>query len=194
MFDFIKGEKVKAANGVIILENAGIGYLLTVSDECIKAFADTDKIKIYTYLAVKEDGISLFGFYSEEERAMFLKLISISGIGPKVAVAILSGISVEKLAGNIIAQDSKALNKIKGVGKKTAERIVLELKDKIGKDFKIEESIAEEINLGEDAGEAVMALMTLGFTRKEAETKIAGLDDTKGLSVEEVVFNALKNS
>lgn len=194
MFDFIKGEKVKAANGVIILENAGIGYLLTVSDECIKAYADTDKIKIYTYLAVKEDGISLFGFYSEEERAMFLKLISISGIGPKVAVAILSGISVEKLAGNIIAQDSKALNKIKGVGKKTAERIVLELKDKIGKDFKIEESIAEEINLGEDAGEAVMALMTLGFTRKEAETKIAGLDDTKGLSVEEVVFNALKNS
>ena len=193
MFDYIKGEKIKASNGLLVLENAGVGYSLNVSDECIRHFDGSDVIKAYTYLAVKEDGITLFGFYSEEERAMFEKLISVSGIGPKIAIAILSGITVDKLAGNIVAQDSKALNKIKGVGKKTAERIVLELKDKIDKEFSAEESISTEVNLDENAGEAVMALMTLGFTRKEAESKISGIDTT-GLSVEEVVFNALKNS
>lgn len=193
MFDYINGEKIKASNGLLVLENAGVGYSLNVSDECIRHFDGSDVIKAYTYLAVKEDGITLFGFYSEEERAMFEKLISVSGIGPKIAIAILSGITVDKLAGNIVAQDSKALNKIKGVGKKTAERIVLELKDKIDKEFSAEESISNEVNLDENAGEAVMALMTLGFTRKEAESKISGIDTT-GLSVEEVVFNALKNS
>lgn len=193
MFDYIKGNKIKASNGLLVLENAGIGYLLNVSDECIRYFEGCDVVKAYTYLAVKEDGITLFGFYSEEERAMFEKLISVSSIGPKIAIAILSGITVDKLAGNIVAQDTKALNKIKGVGKKTAERIVLELRDKIDKEFSAEESTSSEINLDENVGEAVMALMTLGFTRKEAENKISGID-TAGLSVEEVVFNALKNS
>ena len=154
MFDYIKGEKIKASNGLLVLENAGVGYSLNVSDECIRHFDGSDVVKAYTYLAVKEDGITLFGFYSEEERAMFEKLISVSGIGPKIAIAILSGITVDKLAGNIVAQDSKALNKIKGVGKKTAERIVLELKDKIDKEFSAEESISNEVNLDENAGEA----------------------------------------
>ena len=124
---------------------------------------------------------------------MFMKLISISGIGPKVAVAILSGITVDKLASSIVSENAKELNKIKGVGKKTAERIVLELKDQIGKDFKQEESTASDVQVDESNDDAVMALMTLGFTRKEAEAKIARID-TSGLSVEEVVFSALKNA
>lgn len=193
MFDYIKGEKIKAASGIMVIENAGIGYQLNVSDETIMRFADEKTVKVLTYMSVKEDGITLFGFYGEEERAMFLKLISISGIGPKVAIAILSGITVDKLAGNIIAQDSKALNKIKGVGKKTAERIVLELKDKIDKDFCSEESVASQVQLAENLDEAVMALMALGFTRKESEIRISRID-TRGLSVEEVVFAALKNA
>ena len=193
MYDFIKGKKIKSGAGSLVLENSGIGYMLYVSDECLKKLEGKEDVCVYTYLSVKEDGITLFGFYGEEERAMFLKLISISGIGPKVAIAILSGISVDKLAGSIISADTKALNKIKGVGKKTAERIVLELKDKIGKDFSDEESVASDVHLEQGNDEAVMALMTLGFTRKEAETKIARID-TNGLSVEEVVFNALKNA
>ncbi len=192
MFDYITGKKIKASAGAMVVENNGIGYSICVSDECIRFFENAEIVRVYTYLSVREDGISLFGFYGEEERAMFEKLVSISGIGPKVAVAILSGISVDKLAGNIISADTKALNKIKGVGKKTAERIVLELKDKIGKEFSAEKpgEVAESFDA--DANEAVMALMTLGFTRKEAEMKVAGVDKA-GLSPEEVVFKALKN-
>ena len=193
MYDYIKGKKVKAGNGVIVLENAGIGYFFNVSDECIKRLDGLENICLYAYLSVKEDGVTLFGFYGEEERAMFMKLISISGIGPKVAVAILSGITVDKLASSIVSENAKELNKIKGVGKKTAERIVLELKDQIGKDFKQEESTASDVQVDESNDDAVMALMTLGFTRKEAEAKIARID-TSGLSVEEVVFSALKNA
>lgn len=193
MYDYITGEKIKAATGTMVVENGGIGYVFTVSDRCAARFEGEKKVKVYAYLSVKEDGVTLFGFYGEEERAMFLKLISVSGIGPKVAVAILGAISVDKLAGCIVAADAKALNKIKGVGKKTAERIVLELKDKIGADFSGEESAAYEVHLDAGSDDAVMALMALGFTRKEAETKISRID-ARGLTVEEVVYAALKNA
>lgn len=192
MFDYISGKKIKATAGKMVVDNSGIGYLFFVSDKCISALSDSENVKIYTYLSVREDDVSLFGFYSEEERAMFEKLISISGIGPKVAIAVLSEISAGELAGKIISADTKALNKIKGVGKKTAERIVLELKDKVGKEFSAEQSDEIAENFDEQANDAVMALMTLGFTRKEAENKVAKVDKT-GLSPEEVVFMALKN-
>lgn len=192
MFDYISGKKIKATAGKMVVDNSGIGYLFFVSDKCISALSGSENVKIYTYLSVREDDVSLFGFYSEEERAMFEKLISISGIGPKVAIAVLSEISAGELAGKIISADTKALNKIKGVGKKTAERIVLELKDKVGKEFSAEQSDEIAENFDEQANDAVMALMTLGFTRKEAENKVAKVDKT-GLSPEEVVFMALKN-
>lgn len=193
MFDYIKGEKISALNGVMVVENGGIGYSINVSDECVRNLADQTSVKVFTYLSVREDGVSLFGFYSEAERTMFCKLISVSGIGPKVAVAILSGISVDKLAANIIAQDTKALNKIKGVGKKTAERIVLELKDKIGKDFADSEPCEEADEIVNCNDDAVMALMALGFTRVEAEKKVS-LVATEDMTVEEIIFSALKNS
>ncbi|MDD7158060.1 MAG: Holliday junction branch migration protein RuvA [Firmicutes bacterium] len=192
MFDYISGKKIKATAGKMVVDNSGIGYLFFVSDKCISALSGSENVKIYTYLSVREDDVSLFGFYSEEERAMFEKLISISGIGPKVAMAVLSEISAGELAGKIISADTKALNKIKGVGKKTAERIVLELKDKVGKEFSAEQPDEIAENFDEQANDAVMALMTLGFTRKEAENKVAKVDKT-GLSPEEVVFMALKN-
>ncbi len=192
MFDYISGKKIKATAGKMVVDNSGIGYLFFVSDKCISALSGSENVKIYTYLSVREDDVSLFGFYSEEERTMFEKLISISGIGPKVAIAVLSEISAGELAGKIISADTKALNKIKGVGKKTAERIVLELKDKVGKEFSAEQSDEIAENFDEQANDAVMALMTLGFTRKEAENKVAKVDKT-GLSPEEVVFMALKN-
>lgn len=192
MFDYISGKKIKATAGKMVVDNSGIGYLFFVSDKCISVLSGSENVKIYTYLSVREDDVSLFGFYSEEERAMFEKLISISGIGPKVAIAVLSEISAGELAGKIISADTKALNKIKGVGKKTAERIVLELKDKVGKEFSAEQSDEIAENFDEQANDAVMALMTLGFTRKEAENKVAKVDKT-GLSPEEVVFMALKN-
>ena len=197
MFNYIKGKKEYSANGVLVVENGGIGYELNVSSACETAFFDKIDVKVYTYLAVREDDVSLYGFYSLQEKEMFLQLVSVSGIGPKVALAILSGISVDKLASNIISQDVTALNKVKGVGKKTAARIVLELKDKITKDYQdAEESKKTAVatdNTVEVNEEAVMALMTLGFTRKEATAKVANVA-VDGMSVEEIVFNALKNA
>ena len=197
MFNYIKGKKEYSANGVLVVENGGIGYELNVSSACETAFFDKIDVKVYTYLAVREDDVSLYGFYSLQEKEMFLQLVSVSGIGPKVALAILSGISVDKLASNIISQDVTALNKVKGVGKKTAARIVLELKDKITKDYQdAEESKKTAVatdNAVEVNEEAVMALMTLGFTRKEATAKVANAA-VDGMSVEEIVFNALKNA
>ena len=197
MFNYIKGKKEYSANGVLVVENGGIGYELYVSSACETAFFDKIDVKVYTYLAVREDDVSLYGFYSLQEKEMFLQLVSVSGIGPKVALAILSGISVDKLASNIISQDVTALNKVKGVGKKTAARIVLELKDKITKDYQdAEESKKTAVatdNTVEVNEEAVMALMTLGFTRKEATAKVANVA-VDGMSVEEIVFNALKNA
>ena len=197
MFNYIKGKKEYSANGVLVVENGGIGYELNVSSACETAFFDKIDVKVYTYLAVREDDVSLYGFYSLQEKEMFLQLVSVSGIGPKVALAILSGISVDKLASNIISQDVTALNKVKGVGKKTAARIVLELKDKITKDYQdAEESKKTAVatdNAVEVNEEAVMALMTLGFTRKEATAKVANVA-VDGMSVEDIVFNALKNA
>ena len=192
MLDYISGKKIKTAPGMLVVENGGIGYSFCVSDKCVEVLRDCEQVKIYSYLSVREDGVSLFGFYAEEERAMFEKLISVSGIGPKVAIAVLSAISVAELAGNIIAADAKALNKIKGIGKKTAERIVLELKDKIDKEYSEEQPGENAESFDESANEAVMALMALGFTRKESEARVAKVDKA-GLTPEEVVFAALKN-
>ena len=126
MFNYIRGKKEYASDGMLILDVNGIGYELNVSASCEEFVKNKDDVKVYTYLAIREDDVSLFGFYSVPEKEMFLQLISVSGIGPKVALAILSGITVDKLAANIISQDVTALNKVKGVGKKTAARIVLE--------------------------------------------------------------------
>ena len=196
MFNYIKGTKEYASGGIVVVETGGIGYELNVSSACESAVSSQNEVKLYTYLAVREEGVTLYGFYSLPEKEMFLQLISVSGIGPKVALAILSGISVDKLAANIISQDVSALNKVKGVGKKTAARIVLELKDKITKDFEdSEDSLPAEESVVEEGvnDEAVLALMTLGFTRKEAADKVAKVA-IKGMSVEDIVFNALKNA
>lgn len=192
MFDYIVGKKIICENGKIVVENNGIGYAMTVSDECIRYFSEKDVIKIYTYLSVREDGVSLYGFYNQIERAMFDKLISVSGIGPKVAVAILGGIPVDRLAANIISQDTNALNKIKGVGKKTAARIVLELKDKINKEYSDDNQVIKNDTSEIADNEAVMALMTLGFTKKEAVQKVSNVIVSPDMSIEEIIYQALK--
>jgi len=196
MFNYIRGKKEYASDGMLILDVNGIGYELNVSASCEEFVKNKDDVKVYTYLAVREDDVSLFGFYSVPEKEMFLQLISVSGIGPKVALAILSGITVDKLAANIISQDVTALNKVKGVGKKTAARIVLELKDKIAKDYESAEVVkpkkdAEPEPIVND--DAVMALMTLGYTRKESTDLVAKVAKD-GMTVEEIIFSALKNA
>ena len=195
MFAFINGKIAEAGEGFLVLENGGIGYELTVSSYTLQKFSKTGTdAKLYTYLQTREDGLSLFGFASREEKSMFEKLISVSGVGCKAAIAILSGISVSDLALCIATGDAKKLTSVKGVGKKTAERILLELKEKVGEMAPAEAgSFSPEISAGGDFEDAVTALAALGIPKSEAgrcvERAIAG--GAKGL--EEIIARALKS-
>lgn len=190
MLDFIKGQLESTEKDSIVVESSSIGYRLYMSTKSLAKLGEVGKqVKVYCYLSVKEDGITLFGFADKAERNMFLRLITISGIGPKLAVAVLSGISTEELSFCIANADIKSLSSIKGVGKKTAERIILELRDKIGVELnefsnmpKKNDSVAEE---------AVEALISLGFSQKEAQMFVSKVD-TAGLTVEDVVYKSLK--
>ncbi|MBR2967950.1 MAG: Holliday junction branch migration protein RuvA [Clostridia bacterium] len=190
MFNYIFGTVKELGVNTVVVEACGIGYEFTVSRFCINTLKLEDKVKIYAYLSVREDVVSLFGFYSKEEKAMFLRLTSISGIGPKNAIVILSGLALNDLCIAIANGDAKALSGIKGIGKKTAERIVLELKDKLGDEFAISsvEVPNGNIDINEDA---ILALMALGFNKQESINAVKRVD-VNGKSVEEIVRAALK--
>lgn len=189
MFAYFEGTITDIGINTVVLETGGIGYEFTVSTFCINSLKVGSKAKLYSYLSVREDGVSLFGFYGKEEKAMFLRLISISGIGPKVAIGVLSGLSLNDLSAAIAGGDSKMLGKIKGIGKKTAERIVLELRDKLGQEFGAIGDIAGGAN--ETNEDAVLALMALGFGKQEAVNAVKRVD-VNGKSVEEIIKAALK--
>ncbi len=195
MFAFINGKIAEAGEGYLVLENNGIGYELTVSSYTLQKYAKVGaEAKLHTYLQVREDGLSLYGFSSKEEKNMFEKLISVSGVGCKAAIAVMSGISVSDLALCIATGDAKKLTSVKGVGKKTAERIILELKEKVNFDVSENRSLpGAEISLSGDFEDAVTALAALGIPKSEAgkavERAIAG--GAKGL--EEIIAKSLKS-
>ena len=132
MYAYIQGEITDISDNTIVVEAAGVGYELYVSQNTIKNIKLGETGRLYTYLAVREDGMSLFGFADKKEKALFLKLIKVNGVGPKGAMDILGGMSLNDLVSAIATGNSAMLCGIKGIGKKTAERIILDLKDKIG--------------------------------------------------------------
>lgn len=193
MISFIKGSVEIFKEKTIIIENNGIGYKVFVTDRALEyALKNKQEVKIYTYMNVKEDEISLFGFFDIDELNTFEKLISISGVGPKGAISLLNAMQPYEIALAIITSDTKALSKGQGIGKKTAERIALELKDKIemfetiGTDIKIFEDT--ENNL--DKKEAIEALMALGFSKSETVKAINEINED--LSTEKLISKALK--
>lgn len=196
MINFIKGEVISAQNGTIVLECNGIGYEIFVSNNTIiKTVECGNEAKILCYMNVKTDGVVLYGFHSIEEKSMFLKLITISGVGPKAAMSILSGIDLGALVTAIITKDIKTLTTVKGIGKKTAERIVLELKESIAK----ENILTSNTELGEcvdiadkDLSDAIMALRSLGIAQKEA-VRAVQLVNGNYKNIEELISKALKN-
>ncbi|HHU43134.1 MAG: Holliday junction branch migration protein RuvA [Bacillota bacterium] len=194
MLAFIEGEIVSAKNGVIVLENKGIGYELNVSNATIAKSNLSDKrIRLHTYLHMREDSVTLYGFHSQEEKYMFLKLITISGVGPKVAMSILSGIELSMLVTAIVTQDIKTLSSVKGIGKKTAERIVLELKESISLETKdIEDAGVILEDQDRDTADAVLALRGLGISQKDA---VRAVQKAKGQAkgIEDLIEKALKN-
>lgn len=193
MISFIIGTlEEKSENGVVINCN-GMGYEIQTSTATLSTLPLTgEECKIYTYLQVKEDGISLFGFTTVDERELFYKLISVSGVGPKMAITILSGMNISDLIVSILKEDTTALSRIKGLGKKTAERICLELKDKLTPvgGVLIEDKILElDENVLDDACEA---LISLGLSKNEA-LRLARQNANENSTAEEIIASVLRN-
>ncbi|MEE1351862.1 MAG: Holliday junction branch migration protein RuvA [Clostridia bacterium] len=195
MYYYINGTLAAKGENYLVVDNSGVGYMIYTSLSCIeKAGSVGSEITVYTYLNVREDAMELYGFYSEEERKMFLLLISVSGVGPKAGLALLSVASPQKLASAIITGDEKLLTKASGVGPKAAKRVILELKDKIdnealGLSAEIDDAPAREAVIIGSKAEAMSALTVLGYNAQEAKTVLAKLDES--LSTEELIKKAL---
>lgn len=191
MIAFIKGKIEEYGEEYVIIDNNGVGYYISMPlTEINKIKNNKDIVKIFTYQHVREDNIGLFGFLDNERLNMFKMLINVSGVGPKAAIAIISSIEPQSIILAIITDDEKALCKAQGVGKKLAQRIILELKDK----FKNYNFLEQKDSIGNDFGEefeAIGALMALGYTRQEAMGAIKNIDASN--SLEEVVKQALKS-
>ena len=194
MIAYIKGKLDTKTNTFVVIDVQGIGYRVFMPAKSIENIGEIGEVvKVYTHYYVREDNISLYGFSSNEELRMFELLISVSGVGAKSAIAMLSEISPSSFALAVITDDISKLVKIPGVGKKTAARIILELKDKLKTETAIEESeeVNVEIEKDNNINEAIAALQVLGYTRKEIE-KVFEKIDTKNLELEEIIKQALK--
>jgi len=191
MFAYIKGNLAYKTSTYIVLDVQGVGYKIFMTNSAIDKLDEEGKtVKVFTHYHVTEDNISLYGFLTDEELRMFELLLSVSGIGAKSAIAMLSAISPSEFALAVISNDISKLVKIPGIGKKTAARIVLELQDKLKTEQAIEttESVIENNNNSE---EAIAALQVLGYTKKEIEEVLKHID-IKSLSLEEIIKSALK--
>jgi len=190
MFAFLEGTVAYKQDGYVIVNVNGVGYELFMSNYSVSALPPVNEVaRVYTYLQVKEDGVALFGFSNMEEKELFLKLISVSGVGPKMAIGILSNISMQDLAKAIALNDVKILSTIKGVGKKTAERIAIELKDKVT--FTMAESMPEQIIDSKAVDEAIIVLVSLGINKNDA-LRLAREYAREDSTAEDIVAKALR--
>ena len=184
MYAYIIGQVTAMEAEKIILENNGIGYELATSLKAMSRFQVGEEVKVYTRYIVRDDGVFLFGFYDEQERDMFDRLTRVSAVGPKVALSILSSVSVEGIVRAVQTQDLATLTKAPGVGKKTAGRILLELMDQV-KDWAIVGAVLpqeETLPTQEEFDVALQGLLNLGYQRSEAMRALKGLDPSLPLS------------
>ena len=190
MYNYITGKVVSIGLNSIVVENNGIGYEIGVSNTTANSFVTGETVKIYTYLYVREDTFALYGFASTEEKTLFLRLIDISGIGPKLAMQILSGATIDALTAAIATGDVKTLSKIKGLGKKTAELIVVSMRDSVAADL-ADVSSSQTTFADKDCAEAVFALVSLGISQTDA-AKIVGEISKTVDGAENIIREALK--
>lgn len=194
MYAYIKGVLDTKTNGYIIVEAGGIGYKIFMSLKSIENLGEVGTtVKVYTHYYVREDNISLYGFTSNDELRMFELLLSVSGIGAKSAIAMLSEISPSSFALAVISNDVSKLVKIPGIGNKTAARIVLELKDKLKTEEALTASEETITAIKEDNknGEVIAALQVLGYTRKEIDKALEKID-IDSTALEDAIKQALK--
>jgi Holliday junction DNA helicase RuvA len=191
MYDFIEGPLVEKSPTSIVIQEGGIGYSINISLFTYSGLPETGVCRIYIHQVVREDALLLFGFCGREERETFRHLISVSGIGANTARMILSSLSADDLIQAIMEGNVHTLQSIKGIGTKTAQRIIIDLKDKLGKGSKTDGLFLPERNTIRE--EALSALVALGFVRKQAEKAVGTLlARNHQLSLEEVVKQALK--
>lgn len=196
MFYYIKGELVFTDPTSAVVDCGGIGYKMSVSKNTLARLTKRgEKVCLYTYFHVREDAVELLGFYTEAELEAFKLLITVSGIGPKAAMAILSVLTPEKFALAVTMGDTKAIAKASGVGSKTAARVVLELKDKISKTLPVDTETGEVLPESDElvfgnTEEAISALTVLGYSRQEAQSALKGVDPL--LSLEDMITAALR--
>ncbi len=195
MYSYIIGKVISKSKNILILENNNIGYEIYMTEIALSELNIDEEAKIYTYYNVTQDNISLFGFKNLEEKKMFENLISVSKIGAKTAIGILSSISTAELAISIITNDINRLSKLPGIGKKTAQRLVLEVIDKVKTEeiiFTEEEQESNEnyLNTTEKEKDVIEALKVLGYNIKEIDNVIKTLDIKR--STEDLIKQALK--
>lgn len=199
MFAYLKGSLEIKTRGYIVIDVGGVGYKVFMSETAIEKLGEIgDIVKVHTYLKVREDDMSLYGFTTNEELRMFELLLSVSGIGAKSAITILSNITPSSFALAVISDDVNQIKTLPGIGAKTAQRLILELKDKL----KVEQTINEindtmksgnkkEMQENENYKETISALQVLGYSRKEIEQALEKIE--KELSIEDMIRSALKN-
>ena len=200
MYSYIKGELSEiVAENHIVVENGGIGYNIYIPGQVLSLLPGVgEEVKIYTYLCVREDAFILYGFLTRDDLNVFKLLIGVSGIGPKGALAILSVMSTDDLRFAVLSDDAKAIAKAPGVGNKTAQRLIIELKDKLSLEDAFEQKLSHTQEAASGNGlpavgdEAVEALVSLGYSSTEALKVLRDIEITEDSSVEDILKLALK--
>lgn len=193
MYEYLVGEVSEVSSNGIVLDVNDVGYqIMTSANTAINLSGVEGKVKIYTYLALRDDGMYLYGFSSKEERSLFFKLISVPKVGPKVALSVLSAFDVSQIAYMIVSEDYKSLSMANGVGKKTAEQIVVTLKDKFNdiSEYQNVNNIKGESSVDSIKAEAMLALTSLGFDRGYA-SKLIGEAYYEGIGLEDLISSSL---
>jgi Holliday junction DNA helicase RuvA len=190
MIHSVKGELIHTEPNLAVVECSGVGLACRTTDTSLHGLKIGEEVIFRTYMSVREDAIELFGFTTAHELNCFKMLLSISGVGPKAALSILSTLSPQSFAMTVVADDVKSLTRVPGIGAKTAQLIILKLKDKLSKESGVPSSLASAVKTSNTGSEAISALLVLGFSATEAAGALAGLD--AGMETSEQIKAALK--
>ena len=199
MYSYIRGPLAEVELDHIVIDVYGVGYTIYISTNCMEYLPGIgEECKIHTYLYVREDAMILYGFLTKDDLDLFKQLITVSGIGPKGAIGILSALSADDLRFAILAGDSKAISKAPGIGAKTAQRVILELKDKMSLEDAFEKKLDHEKVMvassnNQVKNDAVLALTALGYSSSESLKAVSKVEITAEMDVEDVLKQALKN-
>ncbi len=192
MITHIKGRLIEKSPTSVVIECNGIGYMINISLNTFSQIPDNENLKLFTHLQVKEDSHTLYGFFSIKERQIFRLLISVNGIGPSIARTMLSSISPDQIIDAISRENVSLIQSVKGIGSKTAQRVIIDLHDKILKVYELDEGFASSNNTSKE--EALSALEVLGINKKSSERLVDQITlDNPDISVEDIIKETLKN-